>query len=295
MQLGDIGTAVGNSPTRPFQFFMRWGGIRKRYSLYIGGAMVALVLLSALFAPFLSPYSPIAQNYNVILQGISMAHWLGTDNLGRDTFTRLLYGARTSMEVTFGSVLLGVVIGVPLGLLSGYYQGWLDDLVLMRIIDALQAFPFLILALVLAAMLGPGIRNAAIAIGIGYIPIFVRTVRGQVLLEKNKEYIESARLTGCRASRLMLHHLLPNVMTPLFVQMTLAIANGIVTEASLGYLGLSAQPPTASWGSMLQVAQGYISTDPLMAIAPGIAIVFAVMGFNLLGDGLQTYFNKRKG
>ncbi len=294
MHPNETGSVVGIVSPQPLRVRIGWEDIRKRFSLYVGGVMVVFVLLGALFAPFFTPYSPIQQNYSAVLQGVSMAHWLGTDNLGRDTFTRLLFGARTSMEVTIGSALLGVVVGVPIGLLSGFYQGWFDDLILMRIIDALQAFPFLILALVLAAMLGPGIRNAAIAIGIGYIPIFVRTVRGQVLKEKNKEYIEAARMTGCRSSRLMIVHLLPNIMTPLLVQITLAIANGIVTEASLGYLGLSAQPPTASWGSMLQVAQGYISTDPLMAIAPGLAIVFAVLGFNLLGDGLQSRLNKRQ-
>ncbi len=294
MHPNETGSVVRIVSPQPLRVRIGWEDIRKRFSLYVGGVMVVFVLLGALFAPFFTPYSPIQQNYSAVLQGVSMAHWLGTDNLGRDTFTRLLFGARTSMEVTIGSALLGVVVGVPIGLLSGFYQGWFDDLILMRIIDALQAFPFLILALVLAAMLGPGIRNAAIAIGIGYIPIFVRTVRGQVLKEKNKEYIEAARMTGCRSSRLMIVHLLPNIMTPLLVQITLAIANGIVTEASLGYLGLSAQPPTASWGSMLQVAQGYISTDPLMAIAPGLAIVFAVLGFNLLGDGLQSRLNKRQ-
>lgn len=262
-------------------------------SLWIGGTIVAIVLLVAIFAPFLSPYQANTTDYTSILKGMSFHHPFGTDQLGRDQLERTMIGARTSMEVSLGALLVGLVIGVPIGLISGYYRGFLDDWIIMRIIDAIQAFPFLILALVLAAMLGPGARNSMIAIGIGYIPIFVRTVRGQVMAEFEKEYIVAARALGATDARIMWRHILLNSLTPLIVQATLAMASGIVAEASLSYLGLGVQPPTASWGTMLQNAQGYLSLAPWLAVFPGLAIAFAVLGFNLLGDGLQDLINPR--
>lgn len=271
-----------------------WQTLRKNRSLVGGGSIVFVILFAAVFANELAPYSPNAQNYSAILQGITWQHWLGTDNLGRDTLARVLMGARTSMEVTLGAALVGLVIGVPVGIISGFYRGFLDDWLIMRIVDAIQSFPFLILALVLAAMLGPGIRNAMIAIGIGYIPVFVRTVRGQVIAESEKEYVLAARMTGARDWRIMFLHIFPNITTPLIVQVTLAAAGGIVAEASLSYLGLGAQPPTASWGSMLQVAQGYLNSAPLLAIVPGVCLVIAVLGFNLLGDGIQKLWDPKR-
>ncbi len=178
--------------------------------------------------------------------------------------------------------------------ISGYYRGIADEWFIMRFIDALQAFPFLILALVLAAMLGPGAGNAMIAIGIGYIPLFARIVRGQVLAELEKEFIAAARMVGAKDGYIMWRHILPNILTPLIIQASMAMASGIVAEASLSYLGLGVQPPTASWGSMLRDAQGYLGQAPWLVIFPGVSLALAVLGFNLLGDGLQIWLDPRQ-
>jgi peptide/nickel transport system permease protein len=273
---------------------VRWRSVRKNVSLWLGAAIVFAVLFIAVFAPLISPYSPIKLDYTAILQPPSPAHWLGTDDLGRDILTRIFYGARTSMEVAIGSVALATIVGVPIGLVSGFYRGVVDEWLVMRVVDAIQAFPFLILALVLAAVLGPGIRNVTIAIAVGYLPVFIRTVRAQVMAERQKEYVQAARMVGASDIRLMFRHIFPNTLTPLIVQVTLGVASGIVAEASLSYLGLGAQPPTPSWGSMLHTAQGYMTQAPWMAIVPGVAIAIAVLGFNLLGDGLQIRFDPRK-
>lgn len=270
-----------------------WRRVVRRRGLVAGGAIVFLVLIAALGAGLIAPYSPYKPDFVNVLQAPSARHWMGTDVLGRDVFSRVLFGARTSMEVTVGAVFVGFSAGVPVGLLSGYYGGVVDHWIVMRIVDALQAFPFLILALVLAAVLGPGIGNAMIAIGIGYIPGFVRIVRGQVIAEVKKEYVQSARCAGAGDWRVMLRHILPNTLSPLIVQISTAMASGIVAEASLSYLGLGAQPPTASWGTMLKTGQGYISMAPWLSIAPGMALVIAVFGFNLLGDGLREFLDPR--
>ncbi|MCL6454329.1 MAG: ABC transporter permease [Alicyclobacillus sp.] len=262
--------------------------------LVIGGIIVAVVLLVAIFANLISPYDPNTPAYSDILKGPSASHWFGTDQLGRDELARIFIGARTSMTVSIGALIVGLIIGVPLGLVSGFYRGFWDDWIIMRIIDAMQAFPFLILALVMAAMLGPGERNAMIAIGIGYVPVFVRIVRGQVLGELEKEFVSAARMVGASDARIMWRHILPNITTPLIVQMTIAMASGIIAEASLSYLGLGVSPPTASWGTMLHDAQGYLGQATYLAVIPGVAIGIAVLGFNLFGDGLQQWLDPRK-
>lgn len=258
-----------------------------------GGVIVLIITLSALFAGWIAPFNPNTPDYAHLLQSPNAHHWLGTDELGRDTLSRILFGARTSMEVSLGAVIFGLAIGMPVGLVSGYYRGIIDNWIIMRVIDALQAFPFLILALVLAAMLGPGIGNAMMAIGIGYVPSFVRIVRGQIIAEMGKEYVLSARMIGARDGRIMFYHVLRNITSPLIVQVSIAMASGIVAEASLSYLGLGAQPPTASWGAMLHTAQGYLTQAPWEAIVPGVAIAVAVFGFNLFGDGLQEIWDPR--
>lgn len=271
-----------------------WTRVRGNRQLFIGGTVVAITLVIAIFAPLLTPYGANATHFTAVLKPPSMAHWLGTDQLGRDVLSRVMVGARSSMEVSVGALFCGLVIGIPVGLVSGFYRGAIDDWVIMRIVDAMQSFPALILALVMAAMLGPGTRNSIIAIGVGYVPVFVRTVRGQVLAELQKEYIVAARVVGSSDWRLMWRHILPNTLTPLVVQGTMAMASGIVAEASLSYLGLGIQPPTASWGTMLGDAQGYLSMASWLAIAPGLAIAVAVLGYNLLGDGLQKWLNPRE-
>lgn len=291
-----LATGIENSPKpqKAVRKRNRWYTLWKNRPLVIGGVIVLLVLVAAIFASLLSPYAPNAIDTNGILQAPSVHHWLGSDELGRDEYSRILMGARTSMAVSLGALIVGLLIGVPVGLISGFYRGFVDDWIIMRIVDAMQAFPFLILALVLAAMLGPGERNAMIAIGVGYVPIFVRIVRGQVLGELEKEFISAARMIGASDWRIMWKHILPNTLTPLIVQTTLAMASGIVAEASLSYLGLGVQPPTASWGTMLHDAQGYMGQATWLALAPGFAIAFAVLGFNLLGDGLQRWLDPRR-
>ena len=244
-------------------------------------------------APYVAPYGPNQVDYNAVLQGPSMHHWFGTDQLGRDQLSRIVFGARTSMEVSVGALVVGAGLGVPVGLIAGYYRGFLDTWVIMRIVDAIQAFPFLILALVLAAMLGPGSRNAMIAIGVGLVPTFARTARAQMLQELGKDYVDAARVVGCSDLRIIFRHILPNALTPIIVQATLAMASSIVAEASLEYLGLGVQPPTASWGSMLQSAQGYLQLAPWLVVFPGLALVLSVVSFNLLGDGIQRWFNRK--
>lgn len=285
-------TPVPQQPVR--KRASKWQLLLRNKQLLVGGIIVFVVLFVAIFANWIAPYGPNHQNYNVVLHGPSVTHWFGTDNLGRDELARIFVGARTSMVVSIGALVVGLIIGVPVGLLSGYYRGFWDDWIIMRIVDALQAFPFLILALVLAAMLGPGERNAMIAIGIGYVPIFVRIVRGQVLSELQREFIGAARMVGASDLRIMFRHLLPNIMTPLIVQVTLAMASGIIAEASLSYLGLGVSPPTASWGTMLHDAQGYLGQATYLAVIPGVAIGIAVLGFNLLGDGLQQWLDPRQ-
>ncbi|MCL6488936.1 MAG: ABC transporter permease [Alicyclobacillus mali] len=262
-------------------------------SLVIGSILVLLILGVTVLAPYISPYGPNQVNYSAVLQAPSAHHWFGTDQLGRDQLARILFGARTSMEVSVGSLVVGAGIGVPVGLIAGYYRGFLDTWIIMRIIDAIQAFPFLILALVLAAMLGPGSRNAMIAIGIGLVPTFARTARAQMLQELGKDYIDAARVAGCTHARIIFRHILPNALTPIIVQATLAMASSIVAEASLEYLGLGVQPPTASWGSMLQSAQGYLQLAPWLVVFPGLALVLSVVSFNLLGDGIQRWLNRK--
>lgn len=284
----------GLVPVKTSKARRRKSSIFRNAPLVIGGIIVAVVLIAAIFGPLLTPYGPNVNNYSVLLKGLSGSHLLGTDQLGRDELSRTIIGARTSMEVSLGALIVGLVIGVPIGLFTGYYRGFWDDWVIMRLVDAVQAFPFLILALVLAAMLGPGARNAMVAIGVGYIPIFVRIVRGQVLSELEREFVTAARMVGAKDMRIMWKHIFPQTLTPLMVQISIAMAGGIVAESSLSYLGLGVQPPTASWGTMLHDAQGYMSQAPWLAVVPGVAIAIAVLGFNLLGDGLQRWFDPRK-
>jgi ABC-type dipeptide/oligopeptide/nickel transport system permease subunit len=253
-----------------------------------GALVVGTLILLALFAPLIVSYDPILhQDYNAVLQNPSKVHILGTDDLGRDTFSRLVYGARLTLMAAFIPVTIALCIGVPVGMTTGYVGGVWDQWVVMRIVDAMQAFPSLILALAMAAVLGGGFMNAMIAIGIGYLPAFIRISRAQTLAVKNLEYVHAARATGAHDLRVMFCHVLPNIAPTLFVQTTLAMATAIIAEAGLSYLGIGARPEQPSWGSMLNVAQGYLNTQPWLAFWPGLAISLVVLGFNLLGDGLR--------
>jgi ABC-type dipeptide/oligopeptide/nickel transport system permease subunit len=218
---------------------------------------------------------------------------MGTDSLGSDVFSRVVYGARISLQASLISVGIAMGVGVPLGLISGYFRGFWDEWILMRIVDSIQAFPFLILALVIAAVLGGGLGFAMIAIGIAFIPNFVRITRAQVLTVRGLDYVEAARAVGAGNLRIITHHVLPNSLPPLLVQTTLAMGYAIIAEATLSYLGLGAEPGEPSWGSMLFQAQSYLTSAWWMAFFPGMAIFFAVLGFNLLGDGVREALDPR--
>lgn len=259
----------------------------------IGALIILTLIVVAIFAPQIAPFDPNEQDYSKILLPPGDDHWFGTDDLGRDIFSRVVYGARISIQAALISVGIAMLIGVPIGLLSGYYRGFWDEWIVMRSVDAMQAFPFLILALAISAVLGSGFGNAMLAIGIGFSPAFVRITRGQVLSLRNMEYIQAARSVGVKDARIIFRHILPNAMNPIMIQATLAMASGIIAEASLSYLGLGVQPPTPSWGSMLNHAQSLMSIAPYATFYPGIAIFLVVLGFNLLGDGLQQVLDPR--
>ncbi|PAE40138.1 ABC transporter permease [Bacillus sp. 7884-1] len=272
---------------KTFKKFLRTG-------LGVLGALIILTMVvMAIFAQQLAPFDPNAQDYNAILLPPGGEHLFGTDDLGRDIYSRVVYGAQISIKAALLSVGIAILIGVPIGLLSGYFGGFWDEWVVMRSVDAMQAFPFLILALAIAAVLGNGFGNAMIAIGIGFAPAFIRITRGQVLQLRNMEYILAAKATGVKDLRIIFSHILPNALNPIIIQSTLAMAAGILAEASLSYLGLGVQPPTPSWGSMLNQAQTLMNVSPYATIFPGMAIFLVVLGFNLLGDGLQQTLDPR--
>jgi peptide/nickel transport system permease protein len=248
--------------------------------------VVAVMILLAVLAPWLAPFDPLATSFSLVRKAPSGAHWFGTDEVGRDLLSRVVWGGRASLAAGVISVSIAIGLGVPLGMLAGYAGGVLDAVV-SRITDAMLAIPFLILAIALAAFLGPSLGNAMIAIGITATPIFVRLARGQVMNVRAEDYVEAARAVGNPPARILLRHVLPNILPPVIVQATLAIAAAIIAEASLSVLGLGQQPPAPSWGSMLNTAQRFLTQAPWMAVFPGLAIFLTVLAFNLLGDGLR--------
>ena len=258
----------------------------KRRTAVVGLVVVVLMVLLALVAPWVAPFDPLATSFAIVRKAPSDTHWFGTDEVGRDLLSRVIWGGRASLAAGVISVSIAVGLGVPLGMAAGYVGGLLDAVV-SRITDAMLAIPFLILAIALAAFLGPSLSNAMIAIGITATPIFVRLSRGQVLSVRAEEYVEAARAVGNPPLRILLRHILPNILPPVIVQATLAIAAAIIAEASLSFLGLGQQPPAPSWGSMLNTAQRFLTQAPWMAIYPGLAIFVTVLAFNLLGDGLR--------
>jgi ABC-type dipeptide/oligopeptide/nickel transport system permease subunit len=243
--------------------------------------------LLVLVGPALDRYGPDGIDDMAMLQGPTTIHWLGTDDLGRDVLSRLMVGGRLSLSVGLGSVMLALLCGVPLGLLSGYLGGLVDE-VLMRLIDSLMALPALVLALTITAVLGPGLLNAMLAISVVAMPTFTRLVRGQVMATKQREYIDAAIAVGVRPLRVVLRHILPNVASPVIVQASLGVGFAIITESSVSFIGLGAQPPTATWGSMVQVGFQYLETAPWFALAPATMIFLAVLAFTMLGEGLRT-------
>ena len=266
--------------------------LARRGGAMLGFAVVVFFVLIALLAPWLAPYDPVATNWSAIRAAPSAAHWFGGDELGRDVLSRIVWGARASILAGVVSVSISLALGVPIGMLAGYAGRWVDALI-SRVTDAMLACPFLILAIALAAFLGPSLTNAMIAIGISATPVFIRLTRAQVLSAKAEDYVEAARALGNPHLRIALRHIFPNIVAPLIVQATLAIAAAVIAEASLSFLGLGQQPPAPSWGSMLNTARNYIDQAPWMAIWPGVSIFLLVLSFNLLGDGLRDALDPR--
>jgi peptide/nickel transport system permease protein len=267
--------------------------LARRRGAMIALGVVAFFVLVAVLAPGIAPYDPLATSWTAIRKAPSAAHWFGSDEIGRDVLSRVVWGTRASLLAGVVSVSISLAFGVPIGLLAGYVGGWVDALI-SRMTDAMLACPFLILAIAFAAFLGPSLTNAMIAIGISATPIFIRLTRAQVLQVKVEDYIEAARAVGNSPLRIALRHILPNIVPPLIVQATLAIAAAIIAEAALSFLGLGQQPPAPSWGSMLNTAKNYIDNAPWMAVWPGLAIFLLVLSFNLLGDGLRDAFDPRQ-
>jgi peptide/nickel transport system permease protein len=268
-----------------------WRRLLQRPPAVIGLAGVALVTIAAIFAPLLSPYSPLATTFqNVLAPPFSHGHLLGTDELGRDVLSRLIYGSQSTLEVGVLATGLALVVGVPLGLMSGYYRGPADMLA-MRVTDVVLAFPFLVVAIGLAAIFGPSLRNVVVALGFAALPGFVRVTRAEAMALKEQDYVQAAVVTGVRDRVILFRHLLPNMAGPVIVQASLTIPGAILGSALLSFLGLGIQEPTPSWGNMLATAQEYLFNDPWLAVLPGLAIFLTTLCFNLVGDGLRDLFD----
>ncbi len=258
------------------------------------GLLIVLVLvLMAVFAPQLAPHPPTRADFMAMLEAPSATYPLGTDELGRDVLSRVIWGARASLQAGLIAVLLAAGIGVPIGLVSGYFRGPLDEYVVMRLTDAMMAFPVIVLALALTAILGPSLQTAMVAIGIVYAPIFIRLARAQTLSVRETEYVEAARALGNRHLGIMIKHVLPNIASPLIIQMSVSMATAILVESALSFLGLGVQPPTPRWGSMLRIGANYMQEAPWIAFWPGLAIFVAVLGINLFGDALRDVLDPR--
>ena len=265
--------------------------MRSRSAL-IGGGVLALIVLAALAAPLISPFDPIKTNQRLSLEAPSLGHLMGTDRFGRDVFTRVVWGGQISLPIGLVSVGIGLLFGVSVGLLAGYYGGWVDA-ISMRMVDLLLAFPGILLALAIIAILGGSLTNLMIAVGISAIPDYVRITRGTVLSLKQREFVLAARVIGCRGPTIMLRHILPNVMAPLIVLATLGMAAAIITGSALSFLGLGIKPPTPEWGNMLAEGREFLQHAWWVAFFPGAAIMLTVLSINLLGDGLRDALDPR--
>ena len=292
----NVAVARAEPPTATPSAGRRGGGLLRRMLeprlVGTGLGITAIVLLCALAAPLLAPYDPNEQDYLAITDPPSASHILGTDDLGRDVLSRIIYGSRVSLEVGLIAVGIAVVCGAALGLVAGYSGGLADD-VIMRIVDAIQAFPSLILALAITAALGPSIANAMLAIGFVAAPGMARLTRGQTLSVREREFIAAARVCGATPLAIVRQHIWPNVTAPIVVQATLLLGTAIVTEAALSFLGVGVQPPTPSWGAMLRTGSQYLEVAPWIGIAPGVAIFLTVLAFNFVGDGLRRALDPR--
>ncbi len=269
-----------------------WHNFKKRKVAVIGLIIVCIYVILAIFAPLLAPYDPLKQDLPNMLQTPSAKHLLGTDEVGRDILSRVLYGSAISLRIGFTVVFLAFIIGVPIGVVAGYYGGLLDSL-LMRAMDVLMAFPGMLLAIMFVSILGPGLNNAILAVGLFTVPNFARLARGETLSLKHSEYIEASKAIGASNFRIIMTHVLNNIMAPLIVTSTLSFGNSILTTSGMGFLGIGAQPPTPEWGAMLSSGRQYLLNAPHVTMIPGLAILFLVLGLNLLGDGLRDVLDPK--
>lgn len=258
----------------------------------LGAVLLGIIVVVAVFAPEIAPHSPTA-NVSLINVGPSMKHWLGTDDIGRDIASRLIYGSRISLEVAVSVVVLALVVALPIGLVAGYFGGLLDNL-LMRVMDAMFSFPPLLLAIAVAALLGKSLHNEIVAIAVPFIPGFARVIRGQVLSVREETYVEASRSIGAGSVRMLSRHILPNVASPLIVQAAVSLGYALLADAGLSFLGLGPQPPAPSWAAMIQEAYQYVLSDPWATIVPGVAIAITVLAFNLVGDGLRDALGRER-
>ena len=274
------------------RFRRTWAKLKRNRAALVGGALIVVYVFCAIFAPLLFAGNPSAPNLIKALELPSLDEPLGTDELGRSILGRIIYGARISLLIATGVVLVGLLVGVPLGLISGYYGGKVD-FIMQRVTDTLLAFPGFLLALALVSVLGVGVGNTVISIGISMVPIYIRLVRGCVLSIREETYVEAARAVGTRNRHILIRHILPKVMVPIIVQTSLGMGTAILFAAGLGFLGIGVQPPTPEWGAMLGSARGYLYHAPHVATFPGIAIFIAVLSFNIFGDGLRDALDPR--
>jgi peptide/nickel transport system permease protein len=284
--------ATGTPPSTLRSGPRLWQRLLRNRSALLGGAVLLLVVLIALAAPLLAPYDPIKSNQRLSLTPPSPEHLMGTDRFGRDILSRVIWAGQTSLPIGLVSVAIGLLFGVSLGLLAGYYGGWLDA-VSMRFVDLLLAFPGILLALAIIAILGGSLTNLMIAVGIASIPDYVRITRGSVLSVKEREFVLAARVVGARGPSIMMRHILPNTVAPLIVLATLGTAAAIITGAALSFLGLGVKPPTPEWGNMLAEGREFLQRAPWVAFFPGVAIMLTVLSINLLGDGLRDTLDPR--
>ncbi|MCI6260033.1 MULTISPECIES: nickel/cobalt ABC transporter permease [unclassified Pyramidobacter] len=269
-----------------------WRRLRRSKTAVAGLVIVGVYLFLALCGPWLAPYDPYFQDLNLSYLRPCMAHWLGCDEFGRDILSRLLYGARVSLVIQFWAVMISLAVGTFLGSASGYFGGKVDEIV-MRLMDVMMAFPGILLALAIVAILGPSLTNLIVAIGINSVPGFSRVARGAVISVKKNDYVTAARAIGENDLSILFRYVLPNAISPIIVQTTMRMATVLLTAAGLGFLGLGVQPPSPEWGTMLSAARVYLRSAPHVAIIPGVTIMIVVLGFNFFGDGLQDALNPR--
>jgi peptide/nickel transport system permease protein len=283
---------IGESPSR----ISEWQRFRRvflgRGVVVFGLVVIVIFIVVAIFAPLIAPYPPNKANLTNVLAQPGQAHWLGTDQMGRDTLSRVIIGTRTSLMICLSVILISCTIGMALGVLAGYFGGWTYNII-MRIVDTFMSFPMILLALVIAALMGNGMRNVIIALSAAMVPVFARLMCGQVLSVKENDYVVAGHSIGARNMRIILHHIIPNCLSPLIVLTTMMMGSVILAEAGLSFLGVGINPPTAAWGSMVNDARIYILTNPVLAIAPGFILMLVVFAFNMVGDGLRDALDPR--